>query len=235
MRIKSLLWVLPFICFMAGYCVIQSFFGNRKTTVPVLLGKSLNQAVCLLSEHMLAPRIIAEKEDVRVPAGTVIQQKPEPHTSIRWHQTVMLTVSKLPDPLLVPSVVGNKIADSVSQLTKMGLQPQVYELPSAHAVQGVCLAQWPSGNQEIKPEGKVILYAVGKTEKPYIVPDFRGKKLDDAKHVCEQYGISCQVVYAGFRTIEQTYGASIIKDQRPLPGTLLMLDTTKKLLFQFQV
>ncbi|MBS1986753.1 PASTA domain-containing protein [Candidatus Dependentiae bacterium] len=235
MRIKSLLWMGPFICFMAGYCVIQSYFGNRKTTVPVLLGKPLNQAVCLLSEHMLAPRIVAEKEDSRVPAGTVIQQKPEPHTSIRWHQTVMLTVSKLPDPILVPFFIGNKIADIVPQLTKMGLQSQVYELPSAHAVQGVCLAQWPSGNQEIKPDGKVILYAVAKIQKPYIVPDFRGKNFEEVKHVCEQYGISCQVVHAGFRTIEQMYDASIIKDQRPLPGTLLMLDVTKKLLFQFQV
>lgn len=235
MHVKNMLWTIPFISFMGGYLLLQSYFGNNKTTVPLLVGKPIKQAVCLLSEHMLIPRIIAEKEDPHMPVGTIIQQKPAHGTSIRWHQTVMLTVSKLPDPVLVPQVVGKKVADMVPQLSKMGIQAQVYELPSYDAVQGVCFAQWPSAGHEIKPDGKLILYCSKNTQKPYIVPDFRGTSLVQAQQVCEQHAITCQVIHQYVAAEDHDCAACVVINQRPLPGTLLTFDPTKKLLFQFQV
>ena len=231
MRITNILWILPFISFMGGYFLIQTYFGKTRTTVPCLIGKQLNEAVCTLSDHMLVARIIAEKEDRNLPVGTIIQQKPEPQTSIRCHQTIMLTVSKLPDPLQMPLVVGKNLAEIMPQLLKMELQPQVYELEADEVLQGTCIAQWPSSQQEIKPGNKLILYCAKNIKKPYIVPSFIGKRLEDAKQVCEKHAIVCQVIHAA----GTDYTNRVVIAQRPLPGTLLMLDAAKKILFQFQV
>jgi beta-lactam-binding protein with PASTA domain len=184
---------------------------------------------------MLVPRIIAEKEYPDLPAGTVVQQKPEPQTSIRLHQTIMLVLSKQPDPLRVPSLVGSTIDASAAACLKIGLQPQIYEFESDEQVHDTCIAQWPSPQSEIKQGTHIILYCVKTIKKPYIVPHFEGLRVHVAKEICEKYGIHCQVIHATEPNVGHECTDCIIRNQRPLPGTLCTLDTIKKMVFQFQV
>lgn len=231
---KQFYWIAPFLSFIAGYFFISHYFSAPTVKVPYLIGKQVHNAISLLSQHMLAARIIGEKEDNNVAPGTIVQQKPAPYTEIRPAQPILLIVSKVSQPLKTPEVVGLPVDEQVVRLQKAGFHVQVCDLESA-LPQGVCLAQWPCPGAEIKSQGKMILYRAIQKKELYVMPSFQGKSSTYVQELCEKYGLECQVIHAQQPSSwHRCYDCGVL-DQRPFAGTLLPIGSGKKIVIQIQV
>jgi beta-lactam-binding protein with PASTA domain len=82
------------------------------------------------------------------PKGIVVEQEPVAGVTAVGGTTVKLSVSSGRRPVVVPQVVGQTQGDAVSALTRLGLTPQLHNVPSAKPA-GVVVAQKPPAGMEI--------------------------------------------------------------------------------------
>lgn len=213
---------------------MRAYFGVAYVEVPSLVGKQLYEAVSLLSASSLAPRMVLEKEDAHVPAGTVLQQKPAPGTKVRANHIVSLVLAKAPGLSKMPLATGKQVDEIASPLQADGMRVRVYEI-DALVPQGMCVAQWPSVGQPLEKTSTVILYRAKTTLKPVLMPDFRGQSIECVKELCESRPVAYQVFHS--HTVPQGHVCTTCKviDQRPLPGSLITPHPTKPILIQLQV
>jgi serine/threonine-protein kinase len=95
--------------------------GPAPRTIPKLAGKTVDEAKAALDAIQLVANPAAEQFSDTVPAGTVISIDPKAGQTIDRGGTVNLTVSKGPDVVTVPNVVGMTLADATAQLNGAGL------------------------------------------------------------------------------------------------------------------
>ena len=63
MKTSTYLWLLPFLSFLCGYQLIRSLYTVNTLTTPSIIGKEIQDAIKILSDNNLNPRILTEKED----------------------------------------------------------------------------------------------------------------------------------------------------------------------------
>ncbi len=95
--------------------------GPAPRTIPKLAGKTVADATAALAALQLVANPAAEQFSDTVPAGTVISVDPKAGETIDRGGTVNLTVSKGPDVVTVPNVIGMSLADATTQLNGAGL------------------------------------------------------------------------------------------------------------------
>ncbi|MFN8016258.1 MAG: PASTA domain-containing protein [Acidimicrobiia bacterium] len=126
--------------------------GPRPIPVPSVTGKSYEQAAEIIKNAGFNP---ARRDDFSdsVPAGTVIGTDPGVNTEIQKNSTVTISVSKGPELVNVPNVVGASVEMASAQLQNLGLVADVQNYRAGAKVK----AQAPSGGQ-VKKGTKVTLY-----------------------------------------------------------------------------
>lgn len=199
--------------------------------MPAITGKTIQQALSLLSASNLNLRIIKEKEDSAFIPGTILSQKPEAGRSIKSHQTIFVTTSKLPDTLPAPLLTGKILSMVQQDLKNHRMRSKIYYIDSDFP-QNICIAQIPPENTPLT-ERKVILYLSKGEQKPIIFPDFRNKPLKEALNILKEYEIYPQITYADHKEYEPDENNNKIMYQRPLPGSLVTLKPN--MIVQFQV
>jgi serine/threonine-protein kinase len=89
-----------------------------------------------------------------VPAGSVIGTDPAAGREVPRDSTVTVIVSKGPEPVLVPNLVGTTIEAASQALRDLGLQPDVEN----YSPGGVVRAQDPAGGSMVNKGSKVTLF-----------------------------------------------------------------------------
>ncbi|WP_425562233.1 Stk1 family PASTA domain-containing Ser/Thr kinase [Leifsonia kafniensis] len=90
--------------------------------VPDVAGKSVDDAQAILGEAQLTGESGEEQYSDTVPVGRVISAAPVKEGPVRQGDTFSLTVSRGPEPVEVPDVVGKTWADAKSILENAGLR-----------------------------------------------------------------------------------------------------------------
>jgi serine/threonine-protein kinase len=127
--------------------------GPKPVPVPDVAGKSYDEAVAILA----AQRLGATRKDVfsgTVAAGTVIGTEPAVGQAAARDSTVTVVVSKGPEMVQVPNVVGMSVEAASSTLTGMGLTPDVENYGPGKVVR----AQAPPGGTSVRKGSKVTLF-----------------------------------------------------------------------------
>jgi beta-lactam-binding protein with PASTA domain len=227
--------VLPFVCFTAGYFFIAHFFGAKEIETPALIGKKLQEAARELSALNLNLRIVTEKPDAELQAGTIISQTPSAGKHIKENQSIFIVISKkLPHPL-APECLGKHRADLQKLCDTTGIHATWHYLE--HALpKDLCFAQYPSAGTEITD--RMIIYVSSGEKKPIIWPNFTGIASEKVIDFLTSHDISAQIIQANH--IPSISGASseqsaVIIDQRPQAGSLILLDSGKMPRVQLQV
>jgi beta-lactam-binding protein with PASTA domain len=88
--------------------------------------------------------------------GVVVNQEPVAGVTAVSGTTVKLAVSSAAKPVVVPRLVGQTQGAAVEALTKLGLKPDLRNVPSAKPV-GTVVGQNPAADQEVDKGSKVIL------------------------------------------------------------------------------
>jgi beta-lactam-binding protein with PASTA domain len=106
---KKFLWVIPFLSFLSGYLIMSFIYQPKTAKTPSLIGKSVQQALNLAATQGLSLRLIAEKEETDIPAGTIISQNPLPNTHIKAHQAIACIVSKKTEQKILILLASQKM------------------------------------------------------------------------------------------------------------------------------
>ncbi len=226
---KHILWLAPFICFLSGYLIIQSFFHITTISTPSVVGQPLYEACALLSNNHLNIRLLAQKEDSDLPNGTVISQVPSPGQIVKPRQTVFLALSKQPPLPQAPQLVGRDLRAIKQELQMAKLRFKTYFLESSYPKNG-CIAQIPAPHEPLT-NTTLIVYVSRGTSKPIVWPHFEGKAMDEVVEFLAQYNITPHIIQEHRNSAENP----IITDQRPLAGSLICLHGEQPPIVQLHV
>jgi beta-lactam-binding protein with PASTA domain len=221
MNFKSVLWLLPFICFSGGYFATRSLFHRPYMETPSLVGKNLFEAFTLLSNNNLSPRLLDQKIDPDLPEGTVINQNPSAGKPIKQRQTVFLVLSKKPPITPAPSLVGKSLSE-IEKMSSASYKIKTYPVPSCYPT-NQCISQYPHPNEPIK-NNLVIAYVAQSTERPFIWPNFVGRLVSEVVEFLKIYNIEPHIISSQEKSADSNLR---VIDQRPYAGSLVSLNPSK--------
>jgi eukaryotic-like serine/threonine-protein kinase len=127
--------------------------GPAPRQVPKLAGKSYDDAAAAVTALALVPARQPDAFSDKVPAGAVISTDPASGASVPRGTTVNITVSKGPDVVVVPTLVGLSLPDATTALQNAGLTVGDVAGPDVGKVQ----AADPKEGQTVKRGTKVNL------------------------------------------------------------------------------
>ena len=184
--------------------------GPQLFDLPKLAGKTLDEAKAELNRAEMALGTVSEKFDDTAAAGVVLAQDPASGTPARHGTPVALTVSKGPEPIPVPSVVGIDEDEAVDAIEAAGLKAVVApdEVNDKKVPKGAVASQSPSSGTLTK--GGTVTLTISDGPKMVKVPSYVGKQAAEARRELEKLGFEVRVnnVLGGF------FGT--VRDQDPV-------------------
>lgn len=220
-QILPLLWITPFLSFLAGYFLLSSFFSDHTLETPCVVGKQLAQAVTLLSDHNLNARLLAQREDADLPDYTVVSQSPREYAKIKTQQAVFLVITRQPEKQAAPHLIGKSLDILRATLNEKHIRHILHYLQSNYP-EGTCIAQFPSPNEPLE-DGLILCYISRGNKKPVIWPNFKGKSIDMVTEFLDHHQLKAEIVRD-----KKGENPGIISDQRPLPGSIIHLSTDQR-------
>jgi len=133
--------------------------GPRLVKVPVVVGEQRSVAIEELRSRGLSPAV--QERDDDAPAGQVVQQSPSAGTRLQSGSTVTITISRGPQKITVPSVVGKLRSNAVSTLRNRGFSVTVStETTEDESDDGRVISQFPSAGSDAE-KGSTVTITVG--------------------------------------------------------------------------
>jgi eukaryotic-like serine/threonine-protein kinase len=164
--------------------------GPPKVEVPNVKGRSRDDAIALLVQAKLKPKV-REVFNTADP-GTVVAQAPAGGELVNEGSTVQINVSKGLEPLDVPNVIGQQYDNAAGQLQGRGFAVARRDVDSSQPKDTV-IDQQPKGGSELARGGTVTLY-VSKGPKESTIPDVTSLDEGAAADTLEQSGFTVDVV-----------------------------------------
>ncbi|MFI5939705.1 Stk1 family PASTA domain-containing Ser/Thr kinase [Streptomyces uncialis] len=106
----------------AGSAVAITVSRGAPVDVPDVRDQPLDEATAALEELGLRTEVAAERVTAKVPAGEVARQFPRARTEAAEGDTITLTLSKGPEMIEVPDVVGDRVDDARQTLEAAGFE-----------------------------------------------------------------------------------------------------------------
>jgi beta-lactam-binding protein with PASTA domain len=206
--------------------------GKPKLAAPNVVGLTAAAAVRRLQAAGLtsSQRVIFAS----APPGRVVSQRPAAATAVKKGSTVALSVSKGPQRVVVPNVVGRRRDDAVARIKQAGLVAAVFSVPS-QAARGFVVAQSPQAGTKAPKRSRVRLNVskgaptttpttTGTATTPATtapaaqarVPRVVGQSQSTAVRRLRAAGFRVRTVY-----VSSTKPQGTVVAQRPAPGTTL--------------
>lgn len=134
--------------------------GSEKVPVPDLAGKSLDEALTMLQAAGLLKGNLTQVHTPRVPAGRVLDQKPEPGSVVERNLPVGLLLSQgdVDDRFIMPDLIGRRADGIIGRLNALGFKVAdiryVY-YPGAPA--GLVVKQDPTNGFRVQKRNRISL------------------------------------------------------------------------------
>lgn len=232
MILSRFFWLAPFISFIFGYVIISFIFSAPILHAPALVGQSIDKAAEILSQKNLNMRIIGHKDEPDLPEGTIVSQTPSPGTAIKEHQALYLVTARKPAPLQIPDLTHKTAQEATKIVESQSLHAKIVALPADYQSHS-CIAQYPTTGTAITDQS-IILYTA-QNQKPVIMPNLKKKSVEEVLSFLQLHGCTAEILHSNpIQPGHQCIGC-IILDQRPMPGSLLIISADKPLKVQLQV
>ena len=128
--------------------------GPTPIAIPNVAGKTYDEAANILTGSKFTPARKDEFSDT-VASGTVISTSPGNGEKAQKGSTITIIVSKGPDLITVPSLVGSAVDDASAKLTAIGLVPEVQ---GKYKPKPTVAAMDPVAGSKIKRGSSVTLF-----------------------------------------------------------------------------
>ena len=166
--------------------------GPELVAVPDCRGLTLERARTLIGDADLKVGDVTEEFSASVPQGRVSSQSPEPGAKESIGTTVGLAISKGPEMVLVPSVVGMTKDTATKRLEDAGFIAEVQEVSSTQP-EGNVIEQNPAAGQKAAKGSKVVI-SVAKKIELVTVPNVIGASENTAETTLTNAGLVASVV-----------------------------------------
>jgi eukaryotic-like serine/threonine-protein kinase len=189
--------------------------GPGEAAVPSVEGLPTEEAEARVRDAGFKPEISRAFSD-EVDRGRVIEVSPPAGTSIELGSTVTLRVSRGPEPVTVPDVVGRSEEDARGALEGAGLTVRTQQRESETEEPGTVLEQDPAAGEEVERGAEVTL-TVAEAPPPVELPDVVGEQEDAARAALDDAGFEVRV-----REQDVTDAAQdgVVVDQNPPGGEM---------------
>lgn len=185
--------------------------GYPKLAVPDVVGLTLEQAEVRLRVRKLEVGSV-EQVFSQKPEGVVISQSAADQ-ELPWYSKVDLVVSKGPEPIEVPDVVGMPGDKAAGALEAAGFVPVPVDAYSDDVDEGKVISTDPVGGVVAGKGGEIRIYvSIGPEFEELRMPDLRGASLSDAQAKLSSMGLR-------YRVIESCPGGTTVVETDPLAGT----------------
>ena len=176
----ALLFVVAAI--VGGYFLynqVQTQLANSKVAVENYVGLREIAAVKAVRDKGLRVQVVRQyNADPRFPETYVFKQDPQPGEKIEKGNYVTVFSSLGPPKTDVPSVVGEPVAQALSDLRAANLKPKVQRVDN-DAPQGQVISQQPKAGGSVQ-QGSTVTLRVSNGPKPVIVPSVVGSSFESA-------------------------------------------------------
>ncbi len=220
--LRTFLWILPFSGFLIGYLVPTWFISLKPQKTPTVVGKTLQDALGILSYEHLNARLIKEQEDAIIPAGTVIHQIPSSNQPVKADQTVSMVISKRPALAITPDLLNKKPLDFSAVTKKSTASIECITIPSAYKSSS-CLAQVPLANSPLTSK-TIFAYFSSEKKSLFIMPNFINTSLEWVNEYLTSIPIVFQAYSNGIPVADPSINNNLnVISQRPLAGSIIDL------------
>jgi beta-lactam-binding protein with PASTA domain len=191
--------------------------------VPDLVGKELIDARQIVRNERLNIRVINYLYNSEYPNGTIISQRPVAGQKRKINSEIEVVVSKGPQLVRVPNLVGKNQLEAELVLEETGLTlGEILVDSSPEFPEGVVIKQLPDKNTQIE-HGASVSITLNVTEANLVkVPNFIGRPLTEVRGDLVTLGL---VFNQATPTPSNIYPEGVVIDQRPLPYDRVPLGT----------
>ncbi|HBS48077.1 TPA: hypothetical protein DEO28_02295 [Candidatus Dependentiae bacterium] len=232
-RFKNLngyIWFLPFVAFLLGYSGLRLLLHKKQISTPSVVGKSIQEALAILSENGLNMRLLKEVEGSDFKQGIVLEQQPAPGMFVQLNNSIFISIAKTHRTSTSPNFLGANISDVQSKLNELGIKYRLIASPSIYPKDS-CFAQFPSPNERIESKEMILYISLG-SNPVVIIPNFKNSKLSDIEDFAQKNDVSLNVVFKSEESRFEKEKLFVI-DQKPMAGSIV--DLSKKLYLQIMV
>lgn len=177
---------------VAAYASFGLFVRSGATPVPELVGTGAEEARSRLADAGL-DLVVEEggRFDPEIPAGHVLEQRPEARTLVKRGGDVDVVLSLGPQRLTVPDLVGRSFQSAQVALASAGLSVgRNLQVFSREAPAGTVVEQVPRPGATVPPDGAVdLMLAQTSTEARYVMPDLVNRDYDQVRRFFERAGL----------------------------------------------
>ncbi|MGE5604725.1 MAG: PASTA domain-containing protein, partial [Bacteroidota bacterium] len=203
--------------------ITNPFARSGVVEVPDLVGKELIDARQIVRNERLNLRVINYLYNSEYPNGTIISQRPVAGQKKKVNSEVEVVVSKGPQLVRVPNLVGKNQLEAELVLEETGLTlGEILIDSSPEFPEGVVIKQLPDKNTQIE-HGASVSITLNVTEANLVkVPNFIGRPLSEVRADLITLGL---VFNQATPTPSNIYPEGVVIDQRPLPYDRVPLGT----------
>jgi beta-lactam-binding protein with PASTA domain len=181
--------------------------GPQDAAVPNVAGQTTSAATGAISGTSLAVGSVSQVFDDHAPAGTVVRTDPAIGTQQRLGTTINLFVSRGPQPVKMPVVVGLSRNQATAALTAAGLGAAVTLQYSDTIPTGNVISATASAGQTVN-HGTAIGLVVSKGPPPVKVPNVVDLHAADAVAQLQSLGLTV-VVHHGTIALDRVLSQSV--------------------------
>lgn len=186
--------------------------GPERYTVPDVHGKSTASATTSLSALPITVGTQTQVFDNTAPLGTVAGTDPPAGSSVKRDTVINLLISKGPEPVAIPEVVGKKLVGATAELTAVGLEPTITREYSETVAKGRVLSVTPTAGTTVN-SGTGVQLLVSDGPPPVVVPKLIDMRRSDAVAALRKLGLKAKVIAGQATPLNRVYS------QNPAPGT----------------
>jgi beta-lactam-binding protein with PASTA domain len=169
---------------LAAFCVaLQSDHRSDLVDVPDWVGHAREDAVAQAQSLGLAFEVGELRHDSAVAVDRIIQQEPAAGSQVRRGRTIRVVVSLGGETLTVPSLIGQPARQAELELRRVGLTPgwetHIHDddVPASRVIDEAPAA----GVLSVSGERVHRLVSDGPRPRRFVMPDLRGRTLQDAQ------------------------------------------------------
>ena len=182
--------------------------GKPKVQVPNLVGQQESDAVDALKTLKLKPDV--HEVNSNTPANQVTAQDPKAGSKVVIGTSVRINVSKGPQPVTVPGVVGDTIDQATSSLSASGFKYTTSFVDSNQPANTVVDQSPAAGSSAAK--GSTVALTISKGPKTTPVPDVTGLDVATATNNIQAANLKVRIVNV---TVTDPSQNGIVQSQNP--------------------
>jgi serine/threonine-protein kinase len=187
--------------------------GPGEATIPFVRGSPQDEATKKLKAAGFKVDVRKESNE-DVAKGKVIETSPAEGQQLTRGTSVTLVVSRGPQQVQVPDVVGKNRDDAAAQLQDLGLRVSFTEREDATKDPGTVLEMSPAAGSHVD-KGATVTLTVAKAPKQVAVPDVAGEQANDAERLLKAAGFT---VKRRKRTVDSPEGDDVVLETSPPAG-----------------